>query len=232
MDGVGTTRRLVTSGNTAWDQYSLDAFGADRGSWTNYHNPYRFGGAWGYITDTPGSGLLQLGARFYWPELGRFITQDPLRVRWNRYAYAGSNPILRIDPKGLKDIYFPLEADVATPWGGIEASVGIVIDTDDWLHESGVFSSSGPAKGPNFGLGGGAGVAEEIEGYVDSVDVDFALLSVSWPFEEDWRDARGVAVTIGPGAGASVSHTVTRTTTLPCIWASLQRAGRWLRDLF
>jgi len=103
MDGVGTTRRLVTSGNTAWDQYSLDAFGADRGSWTNYHNPYRFGGAWGYITDTPGSGLLQLGARFYWPELGRFIQQDPVGNGMNWYGYAGGNPVVWIDPTGLDD---------------------------------------------------------------------------------------------------------------------------------
>jgi hypothetical protein len=35
------------------------------GGWTNpTQNPYRFGGAWGYITDTPGSGLPQPGQRF------------------------------------------------------------------------------------------------------------------------------------------------------------------------
>ena len=97
MDGVGTTRRLVTSGNTAWDKYELDAFGADRGSWTNYHNPYRFGGAWGYITDTPGSGLLQSGARFYWPELGRFITQDPAGDGMNWYGYCYADPLRYVD---------------------------------------------------------------------------------------------------------------------------------------
>jgi RHS repeat-associated protein len=100
MDGVGTTRRLVTSGNTAWDKYELDAFGADRGSWTNYHNPYRFGGAWGYITDTPGSGLLQLGARFYWPEVGRFVQGDPLHLPGNRYVYTWDNPLVWVDPAG------------------------------------------------------------------------------------------------------------------------------------
>ena len=127
MDGVGTTRRLVTSGNTAWDRYELDAFGADRGSWTNYHNPYRFGGAWGYITDTPGSGLLQLGARFYWPELGRFIQQDPVGDGMNWYAYAGNNPLRWADPTGLRlrdALKKPFEALGAYIGGKIERSIG------------------------------------------------------------------------------------------------------------
>jgi len=77
--------------------------------WTNATpNPYRFGGAWGYITDTPGSGLLQLGHRYYWPELGRFIQQDPIGDGVNWYAYAGNNPLTGIDPEGLvraDDVY-------------------------------------------------------------------------------------------------------------------------------
>ncbi len=40
-------------------------------------NPYRYGAAWGYITDP--NGFLQLGARYYWPEVGRFVSQDPRR---------------------------------------------------------------------------------------------------------------------------------------------------------
>ena len=58
------------------------------------------GGAWGYITDP--SGMLQLGARFYWPEVGRFVQQDPARAELNSYAYASGNPVSAIDPTGLK----------------------------------------------------------------------------------------------------------------------------------
>jgi RHS repeat-associated protein len=66
-------------------------------------SPYRFGAAWGYITDTPGSGLLQLGARFYWPEVGRrFVQQDPAGDGMNWYAYAGSNPLVWVDLDGLR----------------------------------------------------------------------------------------------------------------------------------
>ncbi len=46
--------------------------------------------------------LRQLGARFYWPELGRFIQQDPIGDGINWYAYAGNNPVVWIDPTGLR----------------------------------------------------------------------------------------------------------------------------------
>jgi len=61
------------------------------------------GAAWGYITDTPGSGLLQLGARYYWPEVGRFLQQDPVGDGINWYTYTEDNPVTDIDPEGLLD---------------------------------------------------------------------------------------------------------------------------------
>ncbi|NIN69495.1 MAG: hypothetical protein GTO63_33385, partial [Anaerolineae bacterium] len=60
------------------------------------HNIYKYGGAWGYITDP--SGMLQLGARFYWPEIGRFISQDPIGDGMNWYVYVGNGPVVGVDP--------------------------------------------------------------------------------------------------------------------------------------
>ena len=65
-----------------------------------YPERSRRGGAWGYLTDP--SGLQQLGARFYWPEVGRFISQDPIGDGVNWYAYVGSNPVVWVDPEGLR----------------------------------------------------------------------------------------------------------------------------------
>jgi len=44
--------------------------------------------------------MLQLGARYYWPEVGRFVSHDPIREGINWYAYVGGNPVVRADPDG------------------------------------------------------------------------------------------------------------------------------------
>ncbi|MFB3883453.1 MAG: RHS repeat-associated core domain-containing protein [Armatimonadota bacterium] len=80
------------------DTYSLELFRKQRSSSGTTPNPYRFGGAWGYING--GSGLQQLGARFYWPDVGRFIQQDPIGEGMNWYGYARGNPVVASDPEG------------------------------------------------------------------------------------------------------------------------------------
>jgi len=98
-DAIGTARMLVDDSATITDTYHLDAWGSQLASTGSTVNPYRYGGAWGYITDP--SGMLQLGARFYWPEIGRFVQQDPLGDGMNWYAYAYGNPLVWIDPYGM-----------------------------------------------------------------------------------------------------------------------------------
>jgi len=102
-DAQGTARRLADDSGAKTDYYTHSAFGYEYPPTGATPNPYRFGGEWGYITDTPGSGLLQLGARFYWPEVGRFIQQDPIGDGRNWYAYAEGNPLTRVDPSGLDE---------------------------------------------------------------------------------------------------------------------------------
>lgn len=42
-----------------------------------------------------------MGARFYDPDLGRFLQIDPGRQYWNSYSYVGNNPINLVDLTGL-----------------------------------------------------------------------------------------------------------------------------------
>ncbi|MDA3810124.1 MAG: hypothetical protein PF518_07280 [Spirochaetaceae bacterium] len=50
------------------------------------------------------TGLYYFNARWYDPQLGRFITEDPIKDGINYYAYANNNPLRYTDPTGLKPI--------------------------------------------------------------------------------------------------------------------------------
>ena len=65
------------------------------------HIPF---GYCGEYTDDE-TGFVYLRNRYYDPEVGRFITEDPIRDGVNWYVYAGNNPIVFTDPNGL-DIYY------------------------------------------------------------------------------------------------------------------------------
>jgi len=45
-------------------------------------------------------GLVYFGARYYDPEIGIFLSIDPVMQDWFAYAYCSNNPINRIDPDG------------------------------------------------------------------------------------------------------------------------------------
>ena len=59
-------------------------------------------------------GLYQLGARWYDPELGRFVSVDPVRGFLNDYAYAYNNPFRYQDANGLAVL--PIGFTPATEW--------------------------------------------------------------------------------------------------------------------
>jgi RHS repeat-associated protein len=75
-----------------------------------------------------GTGLYYFGARFYDPEVGRFISVDPAMDGVNWYAYCYNNPVKYIDPIGLTTIV------------DHDGNVTDVIDNGDtsiWMGESG-----------------------------------------------------------------------------------------------
>ena len=70
-------------------------------------NPYRYVGQLGYYYHHQDAGLqdwMQLGVRFYQPELGRFERRDPRgTARAAAYPYAGGGPGVYVDPCGEKE---------------------------------------------------------------------------------------------------------------------------------
>ncbi|MGE3793862.1 MAG: RHS repeat-associated core domain-containing protein [Dehalococcoidia bacterium] len=98
-DAVGSVSDLTNGAGAVTDTYVYDVFGtitSHSGPSTNY---WLFTGE--QIDQATGdTGYYFLRARYYDPTLGRFISRDPLLFD-QRYVYAGSNPLLFIDPSGL-----------------------------------------------------------------------------------------------------------------------------------
>ncbi|EED8424912.1 RHS repeat protein [Salmonella enterica subsp. enterica serovar Losangeles] len=68
----------------------------------SFRNPLRFQGQY----EDEESGLFYNLNRYYQPELGRYITQDPLGLEGglNSYLYVENNPVSYLDPTGLKGL--------------------------------------------------------------------------------------------------------------------------------
>lgn len=96
---------MTDSAANVVNQYAYDEFGNILGSSETTPNPFRFVGKYGVMDEGNGlGGLLFMRARYYDPEIGRFLSPDPIGFAGgdlNLYAYVGNNPINKIDPIGL-----------------------------------------------------------------------------------------------------------------------------------
>ncbi|MEW6096886.1 MAG: RHS repeat-associated core domain-containing protein, partial [bacterium] len=115
-DGLGSTVNLTNEYGSVTMSYEYDAFGAvtkeeDGVGWKK--NDYKFVGKYG-VQDDPAAGLYYMFHRYYEPNLGRFITPDPVghRQGLNLYVYVRNNPLTYIDPRGLS----PEECTQISEW--------------------------------------------------------------------------------------------------------------------
>ncbi len=102
-DNTGSVVDVVAngSGNTNLDHIVYDSFG-NTVSQTNSANAMLMGFD-GYVYDAE-TGLYYANARYYSPQLGRFISQDPSGFAAgdsNLYRFVGNHPTYATDPTGL-----------------------------------------------------------------------------------------------------------------------------------
>jgi RHS repeat-associated protein len=101
-DGLGSVRNLSDGTGAAIASYTYEAFGNLRMMKGSSGNAFQFTGE----QNDDETGLIYLRARYYAPNLGRFIGKDPLpgfdtsSQTLNRYVYAYNNPATYSDPSG------------------------------------------------------------------------------------------------------------------------------------
>lgn len=112
FDALGSTRLLTDSDGNITDEYTYDAWGKLMEHTGSTAQPYQFAGQLGYYSHYQdenlfaenGWQLLQLGVRFYDPEVGRFGQVDPLREGLSWLEYAHGRPTYLVDPSGKMGI--------------------------------------------------------------------------------------------------------------------------------
>jgi RHS repeat-associated protein len=101
-DGLGSITSLSNSSGALANTYTYDSFGNPTASSGTIANPLRYT-AREYDSETS---LYYYRARYYDPQIGRFIGQDPVRFGSgvNFYAYVDGNPLSFTDPFGLANV--------------------------------------------------------------------------------------------------------------------------------
>jgi RHS repeat-associated protein len=103
-DYRGSTTAITDINGTVTDRYYYGAYGNLESHTGTSTTPFLYNGRDGVMSDS--NGLYYLRARYYSPELMRFINADTVKgtiisnKTLNRYAYANGNPVSLIDPFG------------------------------------------------------------------------------------------------------------------------------------
>jgi RHS repeat-associated protein len=99
-DGKGNVTALIDSTQAVAVTYAYDPFGTPTTVTGTLNQPYRFSTK-PYDDNT---GLFYYGYRFYKPDIGRWISRDPIRERGglNLYGFVGNDPVNNVDPLGLE----------------------------------------------------------------------------------------------------------------------------------
>jgi len=155
-DALGSTLALTDSTGTAQTSYTFEPFGNTSASGSATTNSFGYTGRELDVT-----GLYFYRARYYNPQLQRFISEDPIGFAGgdtNLYRYVWNSPTNFIDPLGEVGIGVSggtaVEGGLVGVGAGAQGSVGFggFVDTNNGDTSTGAFASGGAfAGGPGWG---------------------------------------------------------------------------------
>ncbi len=140
-DHLGSTDVITDASGNVETRYSFDAWGARRNvTWAAYF-PTMPAVLWQTALTTRGFtgheeldevGLVHMNGRVYDPQLGRFLSADPVvqdatdLQAFNHYAYVRNNPLSLLDPSGFSwigDIFKSIGNFFSHAFGGIASAM-------------------------------------------------------------------------------------------------------------
>lgn len=148
----GNTNGLLDKDGNIVQSYTYDAFGALIDGTTDKFNGLRYVGL-GNVYSDHDVGLQYMWNRWYDPQLGRFISRDPIGFAGglNLYSYSRNNPMSRVDPMGLcsenhtnGDL-----SNFSVAWNGDSSSSGGLNPANDTYMSStaaGFYGGTGPGS--------------------------------------------------------------------------------------
>jgi RHS repeat-associated protein len=141
FDLRGSTVALTNNQGQVTERFQYSPYGLLLGG-NAEKTPFLFNGMYGVMTDS--NGLYYMRARFYRPEMRRFVNQDVLvgnvadGQTLNRYAFVTGKPISLIDPFGLfgQEDALSLALDFTPIVGSCKGILEFIIGKDPITGES------------------------------------------------------------------------------------------------
>jgi RHS repeat-associated protein len=179
QDGLGSVRGEISAAGAMLGSRSHAPYGTVSDSTGAFSSSFGYAGE-----QIDGNGLSYNRKRYYHPELGNWVSLDPLELG-NRYVYVKGNPILFSDSSGLQDIQPglpgpnppmppppPVSPPVTTPPGIPVPSIGEII-AEIIIEDPGILVPAvidGPIPGGDIitGLLLILNLAEELHGQTES----------------------------------------------------------------
>ena len=127
VDGLANVRLVLDSSGSIVASTVFDEFGIPEDvSGSADLRPHGYTGGLGVRNDWDSSDLHYMRHRYYDPQLGRWLSADPIGFAGglNLHNYVGQNPINRVDPSGL--IFSETTSVVVVPHVGV---TGIFLET-------------------------------------------------------------------------------------------------------
>ncbi len=128
FDYRGSTVAIIDECGYVTDTFKYDTYGKMISRTGTTEVIFGYNGRDGVVTET--NGLIYMRARYYSPEMRRFINADIITgsisnaITLNRYAYANGNPVSNVDPFGLS-------VEERGNWYGAHADTKTTITTID-----------------------------------------------------------------------------------------------------